>query len=66
MGHFYTSVDGWFNFKDIYDVVITEARDGAAFAEVGSGYGRSAAYMAVEIAEQRQENRLLLHRYMER
>jgi hypothetical protein len=48
--HFYTSVDGWFNFKDIYDAVITDARDGAAFAEVGSWYGRSAAYMAVEIA----------------
>jgi hypothetical protein len=50
MEHFYNSVEGWFNFKDLYDSAVAEARDGAAFAEIGSWYGRSAAYMAVEIA----------------
>jgi hypothetical protein len=48
--HFYQAIDGWFNFRDIYDAAIREAGDGAVFVEVGSWYGRSAAYMAVEIA----------------
>jgi SAM-dependent methyltransferase len=48
--HFYQSIDGWFNFKDIYDAAIREAREGAVFVELGSWYGRSAAYLAVEIA----------------
>jgi SAM-dependent methyltransferase len=50
MKHFYEGVDGWFNFKEVYDMALLEAREGAVFVEVGSWYGRSAAYMAVEIA----------------
>lgn len=50
MNHFYESIEGWFNFREIYDQAIHEATDGAVFVEVGSWYGRSAAYMAVEIA----------------
>ncbi len=50
MEHFYETVDGWFNFREIYDNALCEARDGAVFVEIGSWYGRSAAYMAVEIA----------------
>ena len=48
MTHFYESIDGWFNFREIYDAALREARDGAVFVEVGSWYGRSAAYLAVE------------------
>lgn len=50
MEHFYQDVDGWFNFRDVYDDALREAESGAVFVEVGSWYGRSAAYMAVEIA----------------
>jgi SAM-dependent methyltransferase len=50
MKHFYEQIDGWFNFKEIYDSALAQARDGDVFVEVGSWYGRSAAYMAVEIA----------------
>jgi hypothetical protein len=50
MDHFYETIDGWFNFREIYDNALLEARDGAVFVEIGSWYGRSAAYMAVEIA----------------
>ncbi len=50
MEHFFQNIEGWFNFKDLYDNALREARDGAVFVEVGSWYGRSAAYMAVEIA----------------
>lgn len=49
MEHFYSSIEGWFNFKEVYDAALHEARDGAVFVEVGSWYGRSAAYLAVEI-----------------
>jgi len=50
MEHFYQTVDGWFNFRDLYDNVIREARPGDVMVEIGSWYGRSAAYLAVEIA----------------
>jgi hypothetical protein len=50
MEHFYATVDGWFNFREVYDNALRESEDGAVFVEVGSWYGRSAAYMAVEIA----------------
>jgi hypothetical protein len=55
MEHFYETVDGWFNFREIYDSALREARDGAVFVEIGSWYGRSAAYMAVEIANSRKQ-----------
>jgi SAM-dependent methyltransferase len=48
--HFYESIEGWLNFRAIYDQAIREAIDDAVFVEVGSWYGRSAAYLAVEIA----------------
>jgi SAM-dependent methyltransferase len=48
--HFFETIDGWFNFREVYDTALREAADGAVFVEVGSWYGRSAAYMAVEIA----------------
>jgi predicted O-methyltransferase YrrM len=48
--HFYESIQGWFDFQDIYTQVVQEASDGSKFVEVGSWLGRSAAFMAVEIA----------------
>lgn len=50
MNHFYESIDGWFNFREVYDQALREVKDGGVIVEVGSWYGRSAAYMAVEIA----------------
>jgi hypothetical protein len=54
MDHFYEHIDGWFNFKEIYDKALAGCNDGAVFVEVGSWYGRSAAYMAVEIVNSRK------------
>jgi len=48
--HFYESIPGWFNFQDIYREAVARASDGDIFVEVGSWLGRSAAFMAVEIA----------------
>jgi len=50
MEHFFEIVNGRFNFREICDNALREARDGAIFVEIGSWYGRCAAYLAVEIA----------------
>ncbi len=50
ISHFYDSIHGWFDFREIYEEALNKAADGARFVEVGSWYGRSAAWMAVEIA----------------
>lgn len=49
MKHFYEGIQGWFNFRDVYDDAIRDAADGARFVEVGAWKGRSTAYLAVEI-----------------
>lgn len=51
MEHFYQSIPGWFDFGNIYQVMIQLAPDNAHFVEVGSWKGKSAAYMTVEIAK---------------
>jgi hypothetical protein len=50
MEHFYHTIVGSFNFQRIYDKVIREVQPEAVIVEIGSGCGRSTAYMAVEIA----------------
>lgn len=47
--HFYASVEGWAGFLPLYDQAVAEAEDGDYFAEIGNWYGRSAAYLAVEM-----------------
>lgn len=49
MDHFYTSIQGWFGFQNLYSEAVAKAEDGAHFVEVGSWKGKSASYMAVEI-----------------
>jgi len=50
MDHFYEGLVGWFDYQDIYSRMVTEANQKAHFVEIGVFYGRSAAYMIVEIA----------------
>lgn len=52
MEHFYETVPGWAAFKGLYRVVVADAPSDreSRFVEVGSWLGRSAVYMAVEIA----------------
>lgn len=49
MEHFYGAISGWFDFQDIYSEMVAGAPLSAHFVEVGSWYGCSSAYMAVEI-----------------
>jgi Methyltransferase domain len=50
IAHFYQDVPGWFNFEDVYRMAVDRAANGAHFVEVGTFCGKSAAFLAVEIA----------------
>jgi hypothetical protein len=50
MNHFYHTIHGWFDFEQVYSNMVNSHNDGAHFVEVGAFYGKSSAYMAVEIA----------------
>lgn len=49
MEHFYSKIHGWFTFPQLYKSIV-EKFDSGVFVEVGTWKGKSAAYMAVEIA----------------
>lgn len=48
--HVYESIHGWFFYKEIYDFILSNATNGQHFIEVGAWKGKSASYMAVELA----------------
>jgi len=50
LDHFYDRLPGWCDFADLYADRVAAASDGAHFVEVGTYAGKSAACMAVEIA----------------
>lgn len=50
MDHFYQNVRGWFAFEDLYREVAQNLKNDMLLVEVGSWHGKSAAFMAVEIA----------------
>ena len=53
MASVYQSIEGWFDFDDIYDLALRRcsARKPARFVEVGAFKGRSTCYMAERLAE---------------
>ncbi len=44
-------IPGFFDFMDIYDQAVAEAKEGDELVEVGTFLGKSAAYMALKIQE---------------
>lgn len=50
MDHIYQSINGWFTFPNLYKSMVDKFPDGSHFVEVGTWLGKSAAYLAVEIA----------------
>ena len=52
IAHFEDELPGWFNFPDLYDLMIAKY-PGGHFVEVGAWMGKSAAYMACEIIRRR-------------
>jgi hypothetical protein len=53
MKHFYQKIHGWFNFPKLYKSAV-EKFENAVFVEVGTWKGKSASYMAVEIANSKK------------
>jgi len=49
MNHFYASIDGWFDFQQVYSDAVRRAFNRSHFVEVGSWKGKSTAFMVVEI-----------------
>ena len=45
----YENIEGFFNFDNIYQRMVNEAKDGAVFAEIGTFKGKSAVFMAEAI-----------------
>ena len=50
MEHFYHNIHGFFDFQELYTRIVKELSDGSHFVEIGAFYGKSSAYMAVELA----------------
>lgn len=51
MDHFHATLPGWFDFADLYAAQVAKApKTGAHFVECGTFLGKSAAFLAVEIA----------------
>lgn len=51
MNEYWKDVPGFFDFQDVYDEAVAQARNGDSLVEVGTLFGRSALYMAARIAE---------------
>lgn len=49
MEHFYEKIYGWFDFDDIYSEMVAINSSNSHFVEIGSFFGKSTAFMAVEI-----------------
>lgn len=50
MKHFYKEIkEGFFDFEEMYDMAINLIQNKGHFVEVGTWFGQSASYMAVEI-----------------
>jgi cephalosporin hydroxylase len=49
MNHIFQNIEGWFSFPNLYTNIVKLVPNNSHFVEVGTWYGRSAAYMAVEI-----------------
>jgi glycosyltransferase involved in cell wall biosynthesis len=49
-------IDGWFDFRDVYDYVAKAVPDSETFIEVGAWKGKSAVYLADRIADTGKES----------
>lgn len=47
----YKGIPGWFDFQDVYDLIVTDAEDGFRLVEVGVLFGASAAYLMDQVAK---------------
>lgn len=55
MNHIYQNIQGWFSYPVFYSNLVSQAKDGYHFVEVGTWKGCSAVYMAVEIINSKKQ-----------
>lgn len=55
MKHFYKKIQNWFDYEDVFDLVLSRAKNGDRFVEIGVWKGGSTAYMGVEILNSRKK-----------
>ena len=59
MNHYYQTIgENWFTYPNLYGSMVSSAKNGAHFVEVGSWKGRSACFMGVEILNSGKKIRL--------
>lgn len=47
--HYYHKIKGWFDFQDLYTMMVNKYPSGSRFVEIGCYKGRSSVFMGVEI-----------------
>lgn len=47
--HIYQNIQGWFNFPELYQNIVSTFNDNSHFVEIGTWLGQSASFMAAEI-----------------
>lgn len=48
MQHFYQNIQGWFDYSDLYGIIISKMPNDFKFAEIGVWKGKSLSYFVVE------------------
>ena len=54
MNHFFNTIQGWFNFANIYKEIVEQSADNSKFVEIGSWKGKSSTFLAVEIVNSKK------------
>jgi cephalosporin hydroxylase len=47
----WSNIPGWFDYSNVYDMVIDQSKPDSVFVEIGAWFGKSTAYMAQKIAD---------------
>jgi hypothetical protein len=58
MEHIYNNIDGWFNYQNFYDTLVTTLPENFVFVEVGVWKGKSISYFTVETIKQNKKGKI--------
>lgn len=56
----YKDIVGWFDFQDVYDLAVEQAKNGDCFLEVGCFMGKSTAYLMQKIKESGKDIKVIV------
>jgi hypothetical protein len=57
--HYYQSIDGWFDYEDVWRQAVREVPDGGTVVEVGCWKGKSLSFLLVEAARASRRLRII-------